>query len=251
MASVKQVIEPLLEWLRGDYNSVRYRFYARPKEEMTYFWYRVRGRTWIDFYSRRMNSMVNKCDRVSDKYLAHGSYQAEYLVAHGLKEQDHILDYGCGVLRLAAALFPILPTIHYTGVDISAERLSKGKTVLSEKGISSDRYDVIVVRDCNLRELEGQRFDMVWAKSVLTHMPLDDIRVMLASLRPLLNDRAHVFFTFAEREKIVRKNVKDFYYPRDVLRNACENAGYRFEIMADWDPKIRGDVMVRLIAESV
>lgn len=246
MGSFKQMIEPVLVWLRGDYNSVRYRFLTLPREEIKYAWYRLTGRTWLDFYTSRLNAFVDLDRPVSEAYLVHGEYQAQYLLDHGLKPDHYLLDYGCGILRLAYFVLPYLPKGHYVGVDIAEERLAKGRALLAKRGIHEDAYRVVVARDCKLLELKGDRFDYVWAKSVFTHMPLSDIEEMLVSLRPLLKKDAQFFFTFSRGEKYTRKKVKDFYYTDELLRSTCQKGGYHFEIMDDWDPKIRGDVMVRL-----
>jgi SAM-dependent methyltransferase len=241
---MKQLLEPVLALLRGRHNSIRHRFFTLPREEIKYAWYRMTGRSWLDFYKSRLNAMVDTGREVSQRYLETGKQHAQYLIDHGLKPEHRLLDYGCGVLRLAHALLPYLPKGHYVGVDIAGERLEKGRALLAKRGIADDAYRVLVVQDCKLKELQGEKFDFVWAQSVFTHMPLEDIEEMLTSLKPLLNPGAQFYWTFSQAEKFARRNTKDFYYPEATLRATCERVGYRFEVMPDWDPV--GGVMVRV-----
>ena len=49
--------ESVLQFFRGDYNSIRYRYFRLPKEYAAfYFLYRLRGKSWVDFYSQRLDS---------------------------------------------------------------------------------------------------------------------------------------------------------------------------------------------------
>lgn len=243
---MKKHLEPLLVLLRGEHNSVRFRFFTLPREELKYAWYRLTGRSWLDFYSSRLNSMVDTGKPVSQKYLDYGKQQVQYLKEHGLQPHHRFLDYGCGVLRLAYSLLPYLEKGKYVGVDIAEERLEKGRGLISSLGIPRDSYRVFAVHDCKLRELQGEKFDYVWASSVFTHMPIADIEEMLVALKPLLNDGAQFLWTFARAPVYARKNIKDFYYPESMLREVCERVGYQMEVMKDWDPKVRGDVMARV-----
>lgn len=237
------IFEPFIKPLRGRHNSVRYRFFVLPREELTLFWFRVTGRSWLEFYAQRLDGMVDVDRPVPERYFEHGRQQAQWLKDQGLQPHHRFLDYGCGILRLAHSLLPYLDKGNYVGVDISAERLKKGRALVSSIGIAPDAYRLEVVKDCKLRELKGEKFDYVWALSVFTHMPIEDIKEMLLSLKPLLNDGAQFFCSFAQAPEYSRKQTKDFYYPEAVFRQTCEKAGYRMDIMPDWP---QGNVMARL-----
>ena len=46
-----------------------------------------------------------------------------------------------------------------------AERIARGRNYLRSHGIADDAYDVHVVHDCKLRELDGQRFALAHLKA--------------------------------------------------------------------------------------
>jgi ubiquinone/menaquinone biosynthesis C-methylase UbiE len=232
----------LLRWLRGDYNSIRYRFMRLPREWLEYiFYYRLRGGSWVDFYAARLDkaqagigprSLVLK-----EAYRRDGQRHLRFMKAQGLQPSHKLLDYGCGVCRSGIFFAGYLEPGNYTGVDISKERLEHGKMLMRGEDVPDSAYRLSHLSDCTLRELNGMVFDYVFANSVLTHMPAADIRAMLTAMRPLLGHSGKFFFTFSEADKRKRRNIKDFWYPREEIRTMCEQAGYEFQIAEDWPPK--------------
>ena len=222
----------ILLWLAVHYKSVR-----RPSY---YFFYRLREWSWIDFYSDYLDKKMRK-SRDSSVLLEKmegkrgGTDQFEYLKRHGLKPEHVILDYGCGYLRAGIHLIKYLVAGHYVGVDISAERLAMSHELAAKAGISDNDYHLFRVKDCNLRELQEFRFDYVWAQSVLTHMPLADIRIMLASLKPLLQEDGRFLFTYLDDEKPMKESIKNFYYSTEQMQATCNAAGYSFTLLDDWE----------------
>lgn len=227
--------ERIVLFLRGPYNSVRYRFIHLPKEWLTYiFRFRLLGHSWIDFYAARLDSSV-KIDRpLKDEYIARGRTLFEYIKAHGLKPEHRFLDYGCGVLRTALPLIQYLDDGNYIGVDISGERLKKGRFFLGQNGIEDERYQVLKISDCRLHELAEYRFDFIWAMSVINHMPAKDIRTMLKAMRGLLAADGQYLFVFDVADRPYRLRIKDWWHDEATMRRWCEEAGFAFEILSDY-----------------
>ena len=241
--------KPVLVWLRGDSRSIRHRFGTLPMEWMQYGLYRLMGRSWIDFYKNRLDGFaVASIDSKppSQRYLELAEGHLEYLKQHGLKPESRMLDYGCGILRLGLVAIPYLVNGTYVGIDISAGRLERGRQLLRKSGIKDEHYKLHEVNDCSLKEVAGQQFDFVWAKSVFTHMPTSDIETMLIALKPRLAAGGQFYFTFSQSDSPQRKTIKDFYFPVDMMRAICESCGYEFSVQDDWDAAVQGDVMVRL-----
>lgn len=245
------MIEAIKRLLRGRHNSIRYKYGVLPREWLTYlFKYRLRGKSWVDFYAQRLDGFAEATVETlpSEQYLAVGAAHFEYLRKKGLRSEHRFLDFGCGVMRLGAFVAKFLDTGNYTGVDISANRLKKGRKVMDAAGIPENVYQSICVADCELRELSSRQFDIVWAQSVLTHMPEADIRMMLRSIKPLMSDGAAFYFTFAPAKERRRANIKDFWYPEGEIRRICEYYGYVFTIENDW-PGV-GDAMAKLTCSA-
>lgn len=233
-------LEPLANVLRGRQKSIRARFWTLPKEELVLRFYQLTGRSWIDFYGDRLDRMGREHIGTlpNEKYLDGGRLFLEFLKKQGLERHHRILDYGCGIMRAALHLVPYLDQGRYTGVDISRARIEHGKWLLSNAGIPEDGYAVHAVRDCALRELKDQKFDFVWANSVLTHMPESDIQALLKALKHHLHADSNFYFTYSltepdEANGPKRLNTKDFYYPESYIRKIFEDAGYEFVVVPD------------------
>lgn len=226
--------QTIIKFLRGDYNSVRHRFLVLPWQWLHYFTaYRLFGKGWTEFYADRMNQEVAKGggNRPSDRYLDGGQRHLDFLTEHGLLPHHSMLDYGCGVLRTGRYVIPYLTDGKYVGVDIADARIEKGRGLLAEDSVAPDTYEAFVVSSCDLHELEGYCFDYVWAESVLTHMPLMEIRTMLRAMRAHLTTGGQFFFTYSESNEYARRNVKDFWYPGATMAQECRAAGYQFELI--------------------
>jgi SAM-dependent methyltransferase len=229
--------------LRGEYNSVRFRFLYLPIEWLTYlFLYRLRGKSWIEFYGWRMDEQIRRKGHVPPKqrYLDLAEIHAAFLRRHGLRTTDRVLDYGCGLMRTGLKLSATLTEGLYVGVDISAERIAQGRDLMRAAGVPEERYETHVVSDCRLEVLRGRQFDVVWANSVLTHMPAEDIQVMFRSIQNLLAPDGRYFFTFAEAGERKRKAIKDFWYPREEIERFSREAGFQIKFHEDWE---NSDVM--------
>jgi cyclopropane fatty-acyl-phospholipid synthase-like methyltransferase len=239
--------EWLLRRLRGDYNSVRYRFVGLPREWAVYTWFRMTGRSWIDFYGQRLDGHAGTSIRSNkppkESYLAQAEEHVAFLKSKGLEPHHDFLDYGCGILRLGRLVIPYLEANRYVGVEISAERLQRGESLMANEGDYGGTYQTVLVANCELRELGDKTFDYVWAKSVLTHMPKADIKALLTALRKHLKPDGRFYFTFAQSDRVDRRNIKDFYYPESTIRKWATEAGYDLIIEPSWDPVAHGDTM--------
>ena len=168
--------------LRGRHNSIRYRFITRPREWLEYALFRITGGTWIDYYTKRLDRAAarSKEDLGRQEYVVQGEEHFAIIKANGLKPNDRFLDYGCGILRVGIHVIRYLEPKHYTGVEISKDRLARGREMAAQHGVADDQYQTLIVHDCHLKELGDQQFDFIWAWSVVNHMPNRDVQDMLA-----------------------------------------------------------------------
>lgn len=230
------IAKMLVDKLRGRHNSIRYRFWEIPKETLKHYTYRLRGRSWIDYYAHSINTKDSEALAPTPDYLDVGKGFLTFLQDHGLQPDHALLDYGCGILRGGLQFVPYLKPHRYVGVEISETRLQQGRDLMRAAGIPDDRYETHLVRDCSLRELGDRRFDYIWAHAVLMHMPESDIRAFLSSLKTHLNPGAAFYFTYFPSEqlgtnRVVVDQVRDFYYPTEYLRGIFESLGYDYVIL--------------------
>jgi SAM-dependent methyltransferase len=243
----------LVDKLRGRHKSMRFRFWDIPRESLKRHICRWSGRTWIDYYAKFIDTKDTEALNPVPSYLDVGKEFLDYLCEHGLRPEHHLLDYGCGILRGGLQFVPYLQPHHYVGVEISASRLEQGRRLMDEAGIAGDSYSTLLVHDCSLRELQGRKFDYVWAHAVLMHMPESDIRSLLHSLKNHLNPNAVFLFTFFPSEKlnldkVYIDQVRDFYYPTAYLQSIFESIGYDFVVMPrgykeNWGIRTRARLM--------
>jgi SAM-dependent methyltransferase len=230
------LVQKILNKARGRHKSLKYRFWVLPKDYIRLFFYKITGRSWIQYYTDYIETKDAETLKPEPVYLDVGEEFLSYLKEHGLRPEHRLLDYGCGILRGGLQFIPYLQPGNYVGVDISPTRLEQGRRLMAEAGVADDRYETHHVQDCSLKELGDRTFDIVWAHAVLMHMPEQDIRTLLSSLKAHMAPGAVFYFTFFPSQKlgtdqIARDQVRDFYYPTDFMRKLFEDAGYSFEIM--------------------
>jgi SAM-dependent methyltransferase len=116
------------------------------------------------------------------------AFQFDFLQRMGLERGHRLLDLGCGTLRGGLPLIEFLEPGHYTGVEVRAEVLAEARAELAEAGLAHKAPALLHATDLGALELP-ERFDVVWAFSVLIHM--DDAtlaRALLCVARHLAPD---------------------------------------------------------------
>jgi len=224
--------------LRGRYNSVRYRFLTLPSQRTRLVWYRLSGRSWIDFYRDYMDKNVAQLNErpISDTYRNAAKDHLDVLKELGLRPGHRVLDVGCGILRTALYLIPYIGPGNYIGTEISPERVARGrKLLLDPSGISPQAYKTVIINSNELHELTGtQLFDYIWANSVFTHMPFSDVRALLRAAKSLLKEEGQFVFTYTAGEHVAQTKIKDFSYPEAIFRKECEAAGFKYEVLTQF-----------------
>ena len=82
----------------------------------------------------------------------------------GVKPQDDILEFGCGVARIGLELAPRCRT--WTGVDVSANMLATAAERL--RGINNTR--LVKLQRIGLDQLESNSFDLAYSTNMLAHL---------------------------------------------------------------------------------
>ncbi|MFM7271128.1 MAG: methyltransferase [Actinomycetes bacterium] len=180
-----------------------------------------------------------------------GNHQFDFLVGHGLRTDQYLLDLGCGVLRGGRHFVRYLDAGRYCGVDIDADMIAGAERQLVEDGLTDKgaRLRVTETFDVDF----GQPFDVAIAQSVFTHLPLNSIWRALANVSGQLAEGGVFYATFfrgpdgPERlEPIMqpcadgRAAVRTFadrnhyhYSPQDFVR-LCENLPLTVTDIGDW-----------------
>lgn len=213
----------------------------------------------------------------------HGLRQLNFLIEHGLRPEDKLLDVGCGSLRAGRHLVDYLEPRNYYGIDANQSVIQAGydheltedqRTKLPSTNLrASDRFGVDF----------GVQFDVALAQSVFTHISLNHIRLCLYRVAQVMRPGGRFYTTFNEqrtsfpvdgvvatkRPKYTERNV--YWYYRGDIRWAAKFAPWEYRYIGKWghpggqrmiefvrlpddaerDPKPRGSELWRVFARFV
>lgn len=117
------------------------------------------------------------------------------LLAAGMTSEDHLLDIGCGALRLGHKAVPFLKPGHYWGTDASLALMRHGR--LHELP-DPDRLPLDHLIEDAAFAFPGipDTITLAIAFGVFTHLPHADLATALRNLRRFPNLRATLFTVF-------------------------------------------------------
>lgn len=117
------------------------------------------------------------------------------LLGQGMTPQDHLLDIGCGSLRLGHKAVPYLDPCHYWGTDASLALMRHGR--LTELPDPARLPEDHLVEDTTFT-FPGvpDSITLAIAFGVFTHLPHDDLTTALTNLRRFPNLRSVLFTVF-------------------------------------------------------
>lgn len=156
-----------------------------------------------------------------DEWESHGILQLEFLKRQGMLPSDRLLDVGCGPGRAARRFVPYLDTSRYVGVDISRECLKHAEHLSIDEGWDSKLPKFLQNGDLDLFDT----FDFIWAHSVFTHLPEEQVHKMLGNVARLLAVKGRFLFTYKRTPVPVRTGLKQFGYPWAFFEVAASRLG--------------------------
>ena len=117
------------------------------------------------------------------------------LLSAGMTPEDHLLDIGCGALRLGHKAVPFLKTGHYWGTDASLALMRHGR--LTELPNPEALPEDHLIEDAHFA-FRGipDSITLALAFGVFTHLPHSVLQTALANLRCFPNLRATLFTVF-------------------------------------------------------
>lgn len=134
----------------------------------------------------------------------------------GLRDNDKVLDFGCGSLRLGRLLIPFLNPGGYFGIDPNSWLIDDG--IDGELGRDAVRLKVPQFSfnddfDCTVFD---RSFDFIVAQSIVTHMGPDLLSRMLPTVAPALNERGLFLFSYIEAVDESGLPTRGWHYPECV-----------------------------------
>lgn len=131
-----------------------------------------------------------------DRFDVMSASQFALLFQLGLRDDDKVLDFGCGSLRLGRLLVPFLNPGGYFGIDPNSWLIDDG--IDSELGrdairLKAPQFSFNGDFDCTVF---SQPFDFIVAQSIITHMGPDLLIRMLPTVASALNDHGLFLFSY-------------------------------------------------------
>ena len=188
---------------------------------------------------------------IGGKWEEIGQLQLDFLKTAGMRPDHKLLDIGCGCLRAGVKIIPYLNPYNYFGIDRDKELLNVGFNVELKTAGVQDR----LLRD-NLYtsglfkhgRLQDDMIDFGICNSVMTHLPLNFIRICLENTEAYFKLGGKLFITFFElpedirfadqytnAEGVLTQGFKDnyHYYASDML-GAADGTGWTPRYIGNW-----------------
>lgn len=215
--------------LRGDYNSIRTRFFDQYVAYLNYFLlYFLRGRRWTHFIGDRLDRAqgARLDEPFQHDYVEQARAQFDFLVAGGLKPTNRVLDYGCGSMRTGVHIMAYTSTDNYVGADLSRLFVRRGlKHIVRPAGIDSQQVAFVIIRDPDLSELDGQTFDLIYSDSVLHFIPTSYFVRTIRGMRRLIRPGGRLLFNYPTDPSVL-KGKQQFFRTGAQIANICESVGW-------------------------
>lgn len=165
-----------------------------------------------------------------DEWELHGKLQLDFLKAQGMKPAHYLLDVGCGPGRAARKFVPYLDEDRYIGVDISSAALAHAMALAINEGWAAKRPKF--AEDADLLFLPGP-YQFIWAHSVFTHLPPQQIETMIHNASRLLVPDGKFLFTYKFAPQAQRSGLKQFQYPSTFFIQLGKKYGLRGYALPD------------------
>ncbi|WP_119731227.1 class I SAM-dependent methyltransferase [Thermomonospora amylolytica] len=204
-------------------------------------WLRLRTRDHVGYYRAVMRSDTarNPYGAVGtpthERWMALGQMQFDYLLEHGLRPQDRMLEIGCGNLRAGRLFIEHLDAGNYYGIDISPDILFSAQETLTRYKLQDKLPHLTPVRNLTLDFLPDAHFTVIHAHSVFSHSPIEVIDECLAHVGRVMAPDGFFDFTYNETAGAEHHVLReDFYYRPQTLIARAEAYGLAARTMDDW-----------------
>lgn len=187
-----------------------------------------RTENYLLAYAGYMDKEVRKSPKkaVGGYWEELGRLQFDFLISQGLKPSDRLLDIGCGTLRSGRFFIGHLGVENYWGFDISKVAISHALELVVSEQLAFKRPTIFTSLDnLNDSRLNGEKFDLLWAQSVFTHLTAEYIVHYFEHCAKLMKEGGRFYFTYDDStEPRVDRDV-DFAYPFSFFQDLAKRNG--------------------------
>lgn len=115
-----------------------------------------------------------------------GEFFVRFLQRQGLRPDHHLLDVGCGNLRVGLRLIPFLRAGHYTGFDRRSLVIEQGQEAVEMKQLQTRNPQLLVTDNFLHPGTQGKLFDYITLFQVLYHLEDWEVEEALGRLKSQL-----------------------------------------------------------------
>jgi hypothetical protein len=219
---------------------------------------RLTTKNHVDYYRAVMRADVARGSEAAvgsknhESWLRIGRLQFDYLLGHGLKPGDRMLEIGCGDLRGGWRFIDYLEPGHYHGIDISPDILLAAQRTVAERGLQAKLPHLSVVDDLSFAFLPADHFTVVHAHSVFSHTPLAVLDQCFEHVGRIMARDGLFDLTFDRTEGAEHHVLwEDFYYRTDTLVGLAAKHGLAARFMDDWEDLPHKQSKIRVTRSAV
>lgn len=189
-----------------------------------------------------------------------GNLQRDFLRQRGLAPHHNVLDIGCGCLRAGVKLIPYLEPGRYYGIDAEPRLLALGvEHELTKAGLRDrlPRHNLCCSALFRHAHLAPATIDVGMAISVMTHLPLNFLRLCLLNAATYFKAGARLYVSFfelpsdasfAEEYRNPQGNrtfghQDPYHYWREDMVYMAQGTSWRPSYIGDWGHP-RGQMMM-------
>ena len=136
--------------------------------------------------------------QTEEHWLTAGKNQFNYLVEHGLKPSQRVLEVGCGNLRLGWRLIEYLDPCCYVGLEISPKMLAHARRKIPKFKLQRKLPYLFHVEELDYSFFPERSFDWISAYAVFVNSSIESIERVILALAPLLKEGGNFDFTYYE-----------------------------------------------------
>lgn len=159
------------------------------------------------------------------------------LTTLGLREHHHVLDIGCGSLRVGRLLIPYLKPNHYTGIEPNMWLVEEGVNQETGKDQIATKRPRLLIADSAVELPSMEKFDYVFAQSIFSHCGLDLIEKWLRDIHPRLKEDGLFVATFfpgpTNSESLGWTYPANVRYRTNTIKELSQTVGFQFRLL-DW-----------------
>jgi len=161
--------------------------------------------------------------------------EVEQVIKDYVKDNNKILDLGCGNGRLLKSLAKF-QNINYTGLDNNTKLLEKIQAFTAPRGVSP-RVKLICDDILNLAQFKNNEFDIIFMIASFHHIPSNELRQkVMANLHRILKPNGYLIMTNWNLWQAKAKKNIWFYKIRQNRKQEIKGLKFR-DVITYWQNK--------------